>query len=291
MELLPQLIVSGLITGTVYAVIAIGFALVYNATTAINFAQGEFVMLGGMAAYGFHSLAGLPVTLAVVLAIVVVTAIGAAFERLTIYPLGEVHPMTLIMITIGGSIVFKGATLLLLGKDSVRVPSFSGEAPIQLGPATIPQQGLWVIAIAAAVVLSLEVFFRRTLAGKAMRAAASNRYAASLMGIDVRRIVLLSFALSAALGAVAGAIIAPITLAAFDRGTMLGLKGFSAAVVGGLGSGLGGIVGGLILGVLESLVAGFVSSGYKDAIAFCLLIAMLLVRPRGLFGPPDITKV
>ena len=291
MDLLPQLIVSGVITGTVYAVIAIGFALVYNATTAINFAQGEFVMLGGMAAYAFHSVAGLPVAPAVVLAVAVVTVLGAAFARLTIYPLGQAQPMTLIMITIGGSIVFKGAALLLLGKDSVRVPAFSGESAVQLGPATIPQQGLWVIAIAAAVIVSLEIFFRRTLTGKAMRAAASNRYAAALMGIDVRRVVLLSFALSAALGAIAGAIIAPITLAAFDRGTMLGLKGFSAAVVGGLGSGLGGLVGGLILGVLESLVAGLVSSGYKDAIAFCLLIAMLLVRPRGLLGPPDVTKV
>jgi branched-chain amino acid transport system permease protein len=199
--------------------------------------------------------------------------------------------MTLIMITIGGSIVLKGGALLLLGKDTVGLPSFSGDAPLRLGTATIPRQGLWVLGIAAGVMTAIEVFFRRTLLGKAFRAAASNPYAATLMGVEVRRIVLVSFALSAALGAIAGAIVAPITTTAFDRGTMLGLKGFCAAVVGGLGSGPGVIAGGLLLGVLESLGAGLLSSGYKDAIAFGLLIVTLLVRPRGLFGPPDTTKV
>jgi branched-chain amino acid transport system permease protein len=291
MELLPQLVVSGLVTGSVYAVIAIGFTLVYSATTAINFAQGEFVMLGGMVSYALHALAGIPLLAAVPLAILVVTALGALFERLTIYPLGGITPMTLIMITIGGSIVLKGGALLLLGKDTVGLPSFSGDAPLRLGTATIPRQGLWVLGIAAGVMTAIEVFFRRTLLGKAFRAAASNPYAATLMGVEVRRIVLVSFALSAALGAIAGAIVAPITTTAFDRGTMLGLKGFCAAVVGGLGSGPGVIAGGLLLGVLESLGAGLLSSGYKDAIAFGLLIVTLLVRPRGLFGPPDTTKV
>lgn len=291
MRLLPQLVVSGLITGSVYAVIALGFTIVYSATTAINFAQGEFVMLGGMVAFALHALAGLPLWVAVPLAVVLVTLVGALSERLTIYPLGGITPMTLIMITIGISIVLKGGTLLLLGKDSVGVPAFSGEQAIVLGRVAIPRQGVWVVAIVAAVVVASELFFRRTLTGRAMRATASNPYAAALMGIEVRWMVLLSFALSAALGAVAGAIVAPITLTAFDRGTMLGLKGFCAAIVGGLGSGPGVVAGGLILGVLESLGAGLVSSGYKDAIAFCLLIAMLLFRPRGLFGPPDVTKV
>lgn len=291
MRLLPQLVVSGLITGSVYAVIALGFTIVYSATTAINFAQGEFVMLGGMVAFALHVLAGLPLWVAVPLAVVLVTLLGALSERLTIYPLGGITPMTLIMITIGISIVLKGGTLLLLGKDSVGVPAFSGDQAIVLGRVAIPRQGVWVVAIVAAVVVASELFFRRTLTGRAMRATASNPYAAVLMGIEVRWMVLLSFALSAALGAIAGAIVAPITLTAFDRGTMLGLKGFCAAIVGGLGSGPGVVAGGLILGVLESLGAGLVSSGYKDAIAFCLLIAMLLFRPRGLFGPPDVTKV
>jgi branched-chain amino acid transport system permease protein len=248
-------------------------------------------MLGGMVAYALHALARLPLALAVPLAIVVVTVIGALFERLAIYPLAGITPMTLIMITIGGSIVLKGSTLLLLGKDSVGVPAFSGEAPITVHGVTIPRQGAWVLGIAALVVAGIELFFRRTLAGKAFRAAASNPYAATLMGIEVRRVVLASFAISAGIGAVGGAIVAPITLTAFDRGTMLGLKGFCAAIVGGLGSGPGVVVGGLVLGVLESLGAGLVWSGGKDAIAFCLLIGMLLVRPRGLFGPPEVTKV
>ncbi len=291
LDLLPQLLVSGVVTGSIYAVIAIGFTLVYNTTTAINFAQGEFVMLGGMLAYALYAVAGAPLALAVPAAVVAVTLLGALFDRLTVYARPSMSPMTLIMITIGGSIVFKGGTLLALGKDSVGLPAFSGDRPIALGPATIPRQGVWVLAVAAVSLLALEVFFRRTMVGKAMRAAASNPYAATLMGIDVRRIVLLSFALSAALGAVAGAVVAPITLTAFDRGTMLGLKGFCAAIVGGLGSGVGGIAGGLVLGILESVGAGLVSSGYKDAIAFCLLIGMLLVRPRGLFGPAQVTKV
>jgi branched-chain amino acid transport system permease protein len=278
-----QFALSGVMVGSIYALIALGFTMVYNATEAINFAQGEFVMLGGMAAVALYG-ARVPLVLACVLAVVGVTLVGLLFERLTIAPLRRVSVMNMIIITIGGSIFLKGSAMLVWGKDAASLPAFSGEAPIRVLGATLLPQAVWILGTMAVVVAAVRVFFERTVFGKAMRAAAANPFAAVLMGINVKLMIAFSFALSAAVGAVAGIIITPVALTAFDRGTMLGLKGFSAAVLGGIGSAPGAVVGGLLLGVLEAMGAGFASSRYKDAIAFLLLIAMLLVRPQGLFG-------
>lgn len=278
-----QFLISGVMVGSIYALIALGFTMVFNATEAINFAQGEFVMLGGMAAVAFHH-AGLPLVLACALAVVAVTLVGLLFERLTLAPLRRVSVVNMIIITIGGSILLKGGAMLVWGKDAASLPPFSGETPIRVLGATLLPQALWILGTAIVVVTAVRQFFERTVLGKAMRAAATNRFAATLVGIDVKRMVACSFALSAAVGAVAGIIITPVALTAFDRGTMLGLKGFSAAILGGIGSAPGAVLGGLLLGVLEAMGAGFVSSGYKDAIAFLLLIVMLLVRPQGLLG-------
>lgn len=278
-----QFLISGVMVGSIYALIALGFTMVFNATEAINFAQGEFVMLGGMAAVAIHG-AGMPLALACVLAVAAVTLVGLLFERLTLAPLRRVSVVNMIIITIGGSILLKGGAMLVWGKDAASLPSFSGDTPIRVLGATLLPQALWILGTAMVVVSAVRLFFERTVLGKAMRAAATNQFAATLVGIDVKRMVAASFALSAGVGAVAGIIITPVALTAFDRGTMLGLKGFSAAVLGGIGSGPGAVLGGLLLGVLEALGAGFVSSGYKDAIAFLLLIVMLLVRPQGLLG-------
>ena len=280
---LLQYFISGLTNGAIYALIALGFGIIFNTTTIINFAQGEFVMLGAMCAISIYHLApSLP--LAFLGGVIIVSLVGLAFERLALRPVGEASPLTLIIITVGAGVFLKGVAMLLWGKESYTLPPFSGEAPLHLGPATILPQNLWVLGLMLVLVLSLEAFFRLTLTGKAMRACAYNTRAARLVGIAASRMVQLSFALSAILGAGAGILIAPLTLGVYDMGTMLGLKGFAAAIIGGLGSLLGGVLGGLLLGLAESFTSGLISSGYRDAVAFLLLLVVLFLRPRGLLG-------
>ena len=286
-----QFLFSGLMTGSIYALIALGFNIIFSATGAINFAQGEFAMLGGMLAAALLRWTGLPLPLVFLLAVVGVTAVGALMERLTINPVRGAEVLNLIIITIGASIVLKGAVMVTLGKNAAGLPAFSGEAPIRFLGATFPPQALWILGVALAVVGLQHLFFERTVLGKAMQATAIDREAASLVGIRVGRMVLLAFSLAAAVGAVAGIIITPVTLTIYDAGTMLGLKGFSAAVLGGLGSNLGGIVGGLALGLLESFGAGLIASQMKDAIAFFLLLLLLFVRPTGLLGRGEAERV
>ena len=290
MEEILQYLFSGLTSGAIYALIALGFTIIYNATEVINFAQGEFVMLGAMLTATFCGL-NLPLPLAFALAILITALAGILIERLAIYPARKASPITLIIITIGLSILIKGLAMFIWGKDPLPVPAFVGERPISVLGATIIPQSILVLATALIAVLTLEAFFKKTLTGKAMRACAANRLAARLLGIKVEPLVLLAFALSAAISALAGVIISPITFATYDMGTMLGLKGFSAAVLGGLTSSTGAVLGGFILGILEALAAGFLSSAYKDAAAFIILILMLFVKPEGLFGTKEAKKL
>jgi branched-chain amino acid transport system permease protein len=286
-----QYILSGLSTGAIYALIGIGFSIIYNSTGIINFAQGEFVMLGGMLTLFYSGLLKLPLWAAVPCAILTATVGGLLFERLAIRPLRQATPINLVIITIGGSILIRGLSMLLWGKDTHSLPPFSGEEPIAVGGATILPQHLWILAVTLLIIAVNKYFFYHTISGKAMRACSYNSRAAGLVGIDVRRMVLLSFMISSALGAVAGIIVAPLTMTAYDVGVMLGLKGFCAAIIGGMSSGIATVVGGLILGVLESLGAGLISSGYKDAIAFIILLLILFIRPQGLFGKADSERV
>jgi branched-chain amino acid transport system permease protein len=199
--------------------------------------------------------------------------------------------ITLIIITIGASIFLRGLAQLIWDKKLHALPPFSGEQPIEVWGATILPQSLWVLAVTILIVVVLTWFFGRTLYGKAMLATAYNRLAAQLAGVSVRYVLLASFALSAALGAIAGILIAPITLTSWDIGVMLGLKGFAAAILGGFGSGIGAIAGGLVLGLVEALGAGFVSSAYKDVIAFVIIFVVLMLRPSGLFGARGTERV
>ncbi|MBI4596610.1 MAG: branched-chain amino acid ABC transporter permease [Candidatus Tectomicrobia bacterium] len=288
---LLQYILTGLTVGSIYAITALGFNIIYSSTDIINFAQGEFAMLGALIMIFFSNVLHLPLPLAFLLSVISVTLIGAVFERAAIHPLKDASTITLIIITIGVSILLKGAAMFLWGKDSFALPPFSGDKPIRVMGATILPQALWVLGITIAVVFLLAFFFEKTILGKSLRACADNRIAARLLGIEVSKMVLFSFSISAALGAVAGMIIAPISLMEYDRGTMLGLKGFSAAVFGGLGSFGGAIVAGFALGIIESLGAGFISSGFKDAIALLVLLAVLFLRPAGIFGTPKDEKV
>ncbi len=288
---LVQYLFTGVTVGSIYAMVAVGFNIIYNVTEIINFAQGEFVMLGGLIMVFFTVTAKLPLPLAFVLTIAAVTAVGALMERFTINPLKNASVLTMIIVTIAVSILFKGIAMFVWGKDPYIFPPFSGSKPLFIYGAAIQTQTLWVLLMTAVMVVLMTIFFKKTRYGKAMLACADNPEAARLVGIKVNTMILISFALSAAIGAVAGAVITPISLMEYDRGALLALKGFGAAVLGGLGSFYGAVVAGVLLGIIESMCAGLVSSGYKDAVALILLLLVLYVRPSGLFGNVEASKI
>lgn len=285
-----QFLFSGVTVGATYALAALGFTLIYNASNVINFAQGEFIMLGGMLAVVFTQ-AGLPLPVALALAIVVPAIVGVLIEKLAIEPVKGAETVTLIIITIGASLVIRGLVAVFLGKNTHSLPPFSGDTPIEILGATLLPQSLWVLGVTALVVVALWYFFNRTLQGKAMLATSVNRLAAELVGINTSWVLFMSFAMSAALGALGGILLTPITMTSYDVGIMLGLKGFVAAVLGGLGNGLGAVVGGLLVGILEAMGAGYISSAYKDAIPFVLILFILFFMPRGLFGGKSTDRV
>lgn len=280
---LLQFLFSGLTVGAMYALAALGYALIYNASHIVNFAQGEFIMLGAMVAAAL-SASGVDLPMAVFGAVFVTVFAGVAMQRLAIRPASGAPLITLLIITLGVALVIRGAVQVLLGKGNRGLPAFSGDQPLEILGATLSTQSLWVLAVTVLVVLALAWYFNRTLPGKAMLATSHNRLAADLVGVNTERVMLISFALSGALGAIGGVLTAPITFTSYDAGVVLGLKGFAAAALGGLGSGPGAIVGGLSLGVMEALTAGYLSSAYKDAVAYVLILLVFMYMPRGLFG-------
>jgi branched-chain amino acid transport system permease protein len=287
---LAQYLIAGLTVGAIYALVALGFAIIYNASHVINFAQGEFVMIGGMATVAFIDV-GLPLPLAALVAVAGATVVGLLLEKLAVEPARGASVVTLIIITIGASIFLRGLATLVWDKNIHPLPAFSGEKPIDIAGAALLPQSVWVLATTVLVVAALWWFFNRTLTGKAILATSHNRLAAQLVGVSVRRVLLVSFGLSAGLGALAGILIAPITFTSWDVGVMLGLKGFAAAILGGLGSGPGAIAGGLALGMMEALGAGYISSAYKDAIAFVIILVVLVFLPGGLTGGRSTERV
>jgi branched-chain amino acid transport system permease protein len=288
---LLQYLITGLTVGSIYAMVAIGFNIIYNVTEVINLAQGEFVVLGGLVMVSLHVTVGLPILLAFPLTIIIVFIVGMLLDRLAISPIRQPSVLTLIIATIAASIIIKGIAMFTWGKDPFDLPAFSGRTPINFLGAVIQPQYFWVIGFLIITVILLTLFFDKTIIGKAMKACADNPDAASLVGINVKWMILLSFSLSAAIGAVAGITLTPISLMEYDRGAMLAIKGFGAVVLGGLGSFPGAILGGLILGTIESFGAGLVSSGYKDAFALIVLLVVLFLRPSGLLGNIEITKI
>lgn len=286
-----QILVSGIAFGSIYAMVAMGFNIIYNATGIINLAQGEFVMLGGMLlVWGMDQL-HLPAWVALLLAVFVVAGVGLLFERLAIRPLKNPSVLTLIIITIAASFIFKGVAMLLWGKEVFSADQFLGSEPFLVMGAAVTRQHVLVLGALIFVSALLAVFFRYTILGKAMRACSFNRAAAQLCGINARSMVLFAFGLSAAIGALAGGVIVPITGVEYDNGGLLGLKGFCAAVLGGLGNNAAALVAGILLGVLEAMAAGYVSSHYKDAIALSLLLIMLFIKPGGLFGKASLSRL
>ena len=290
MQTALQLFLSGVGTGSIYALIAVGFNVIFKSTGALNFAQGEWVMLGGMtaaAAFTIH-IGLLP---AVIAALLVACCVGILSERLVIAPLPASTPMLITLISIGLAICTKSAVMLTLGKNPAGYPGFSGDAIFHLWGASVPMQTLWIIGITTAFMVLTHLFFEHTIVGKALRAVAADREAASLVGISVKHAVLWSFAFGALAGGLAGVIITPLTFTSYDQGTLLGFKGFCAAMLGGVGNIYGAVLGGVLLGLLEAFAAGYLTSHFKDAVAFVVLLVILFVRPSGLMGRAEIEKV
>lgn len=285
-----QFTFSGLTVGAIYALVAVGFTLIYNASDVINFAQGEFVMLGGMVTF-FATAAGVPPPLAALIAVVVATTVGLLLHRLAIEPARGASAVTLIIITIGASILLRGLAAVVFDKNFHSLPPFAGANPWIIGGAALLPQSVIVLIGAGVIVVALWLFFTATLLGKALVATAANRLAARLVGINTSAIVGLAFAVSAAIGAIGGILMTPITLTSYDVGTLLALKGFAAAMLGGMGHPLGAVIGGLVVGLLEAFGAGYISSSYKDAIAFLVILGVLFVMPQGLLGRAAVERV
>jgi len=286
-----QIFVSGLLIGCVYALVAWGFTIVYNATGLINFAAGEFVMMGSVISAALSIKLGWPALIAAPVSICAVTAIAALMDWGCLQRAKRQTPLALGMLTIGIGIVLRGAMLFSFGKDFQFPPAFSdGEIPAILG-VNIPTQGAWVFGTVFIAAILLWQLFARSWLGWSMRAAGESRRAAVLMGISPRNVSTTAFAMAGAMGALAGALIAPLASANYTSGLFFGLKGFSAAILGGIGSPLGAVAGGLILGVLENIAAGYMSSGWKDAIALGILILVLLIKPTGIFGGRSVKRV
>jgi branched-chain amino acid transport system permease protein len=281
---LVQFIFAGLTGGAIYALVALGFGVVHNTMGIVNFTQVDFVSLGGMILYSSLVTAGLPMAPALVVAVAGVTLVAIMVEVVAIRPSRSESHLVLIFLTIGLSIILRGAMKIIWGKNRMAVPPLTEDTPVHLAGAAILPQTLWILALTGAAIIGLVWFFRKTSLGLAMRGVATNPEAAAVVGLKVWRVKAMSFALAGALGGLAGCLVTPITTLSYDVGVLLGLKGFAAAILGGFGSFPGAIAGGIILGLLESLGAAYISSAYKDVIAFIVLLLVLFVRPRGLLG-------
>jgi len=277
-----QLILSGITVGFIYALVGMGFTVIYNSSGIINFSQGEFVMAGGMSAV-FLLKAGMPFWLAFSLSILITAILGIVLWKL-IDLSKERSVISMIILTLGYSIALRGLAEVIFDKELHTLPSFVGDGAFEIYGATLTYQALLVIFISIIIVLFLYIFFKKTKTGKAMMATSDNIDSAKLMGIDIKKILMLNFAISAIIASIGGLLLAPITSTNYEIGIMLGLKGFSAAVIGGLSQPFGAVVGGLILGISESLVAGYISSEYKDAVAFVALLGILFFMPGGIFS-------
>lgn len=281
-----QIIIGGIVQGSVFALIALGLSLIYRVTGIINLAQGAFCIFGALLGYTFEVTFGWPMPLAILAAVAGTTLFGLAIARVTFVPgLAYLPNSSMLMLTAGLLTFIEGITLVLWGSQPYATPTFSGERPIDFFGVLIPSQGLWIAGISAVVILATWFVMGRTALGKALTACAENPMAAQIMGIDVPRMTLLSYGISAMIAALGGIAVAPLMSFQFDTGSFFTNAGFIAVVVGGTSSFVGPIAGGLFLGVTEQLAAAYVSSLFADGVALGLLIITLLWRPQGLFAP------
>ena len=290
-ELFTQYLFAGITYGIIYAIVAIGFNIIYNTTGIINFAQGEFVMLGGMIAISLNPL--MPLPLAIGLAVLLTMLIGALIEMVFIRWL--VHPSVLrmIIITIGISILIREVALHIWGEGVRSLPYFYGNeiSSIDILGTHVSPQVLWVVGVCSIIVTLLSLFFKFTPLGQEMRACSANRLAATLCGINAKNMVTFSFMLSAGIGALAGCVVSPITYTQYDCGTGLAIKGFTVAVLGGLGNSMAAVAAGLLLGILEAFSIHIVPLAFQDAISISILLLILFIRPHGLFGSSEAAEL
>jgi branched-chain amino acid transport system permease protein len=279
-----QYIISGITLGSIYALIAVGFTVIHNTTGVLNFAQGDFVVWGGFVLVLLSTTIGLPLPIGFFVAMGGVFVLGIVIEKLVIYPLRKATLLALVVVTIAISSAMSGFSLIIFGKETQSFPSFSQEVPVKLFGASISPQVIWILGFLTIASLILWYFFSKTIYGKAMRACSEDRIAARAMGINPDWMSRLSWGISGALGASAGALVIPITLMDFAAGGMFVIKGLAAIVLGGIGNYPGAVVGGLLVGLLESMGAGFISPLNKDIFAMLSIFIVLLIRPSGIFG-------
>ena len=277
-----QYLISGITQGSIYALVALGFTIIYAVTKIINFAQGDFVMLGGMLSFTLINAAGIPFVPSLILAVLSTAVIGAILYMLAIRPARKASVVSLIIITIGASIFIRGIARQLLGVDAVRPPFFSGDESLVFMGAIIRPQALWIIGTTIVVTVILHLFLSYTMMGNALKASAISKIAAAKVGINTRTMALCAFILAAIIGGISGIVMAPLALTSYNVGVMLGLKGFVSASVGGFKSPIISVIGGITIGIVESLAVGInwgpFTSSYKDAIAIMALLLILLIR-------------
>jgi branched-chain amino acid transport system permease protein len=285
---IPQFLSSGITIGAIYALVALGFVTIARASQIINFAQGEFVMLGGMITFSLLHHVGLPYPMAAVTSVLFVILIGFLLYLLVIYPLRKASIPILLMATLGASLFISNSSSIVFGPLPKTLPPFSGDQPFLIAGIPVVPQSLWVLGATFLLLLFLYHFSHKTLLGKAMEASSTDPLGADLSGIWRNLMVFFAFGVSAGIGSIAGILITPIFYSSYSSGTLLGLKGFIAAVLGGWGKNSGAILGGFILGIVESISVAFIPSGYKDAVAFVILLLILHFRPKGILGSPFI---
>jgi branched-chain amino acid transport system permease protein len=289
-EILTSQVVSGLATGCVYALIALGFVLIYKATDVVNFAQGEFVMVSGFISYTLLIWAGLPYLVVLLITIMLSGVMGMILERVVVRPIMTAPIFSIVIATIGASIVLRSSAGIVYGYDVLPLPTMFSKDPVRVGFLQFTAMDVGVIGSSLVIMVALYLFFKFTKMGTAMRATAQSQVAASLMGVSVKRIFSMTWAISAAIGGVAGVLIAPIIYLDPNLG-LIGVKAFAGAILGGFGSIPGAIVGGMLLGILENLSGYFFNAGIKQVSTYILLILVLVVRPSGLFGAAPMKKV
>jgi len=290
-EEIVQYLLSGITCGSIYAIVATGYNIIYNTTGIINFAQGEFVMLGGMSAVSFAAFMPLPAAIAC--AVIVTAFSGIIIDMAVIRRLKKPSVINMVIVTIGLSIVIREIALHIWDEKVRSLACFTGSeiSSVNIFGAYISPQVFWVLGACFLIVVCLGIFFRFSLWGRSMRACSSNTIAARLCGINSKNMVTLSFALSAGIGALAGCVISPITLTQYDCGSPLAIKGFAAAILGGLGNSYGAVAGGLLIGVIEALSISVIPLAYKDAVSIAVLLVILFLKPSGIFGSKEISAL
>jgi branched-chain amino acid transport system permease protein len=283
---LIQSLVNGVGIGLVYGLIAIGFCVIYNASGIVNFAQGVFVMLGGMLTYTLLNRFDLPIAAAAIVSILLVSLVGVLVQVLIISPMWQRKAplFAIILATLAVQLLIEQIVILTLGDQPRTYPEFSSGGPLKLGPIAVDYQLFWILGCGLLMVISLSIFFNRTRVGRALRACAQNQEAAALLGVPVGSMLMLSFGLSAALGAAAGILITPTQYTAYSVDGPFGIDGFIAAIIGGFGSAPAALAGGIVLGVVQAAAIVVFGAGYKNVAALTVLLVMLLFFPRGLFG-------